>query len=193
MEVRRTTFRSFAAFTSFCKPLLNKLAYLGITKTFAEQPTPDLRSGMRGKVFANDLAFVVIVYPSCKRGVQGKVERTCDALDKRICLRVAVKHYPNGVVRRALAARRPSMPLTSRSDCTPQHGTRKPEMLTKGGVICQQNILKAFGNFVGSTQGFNAFFVIGLNSGEFRGCIGSICSPIEPIRSISAQGLCQIL
>ena len=97
MEVRRTTFRSFAAFTSFCKPLLNKLAYLGITKTFAEQPTPDLRSGMRGKVFANDLAFVVIVYPSCKRGVQGKVGRTCDALDKRICLRVAVKHYPSGV------------------------------------------------------------------------------------------------
>ncbi len=116
MEVRRTTFRSFAAFTSFCKPLLNKLAYLGITKTFAEQPTPDLRSGMRGKVFANDLAFVVIVYPSCKRGVQGKVGRTCDALDKRICLRVAEKHYPSGVRLRmpSPAPRMPSSPSHSR-------------------------------------------------------------------------------
>ena len=72
-------------------------------------------------------------------------------------------------------------------------GFRMLKMLTKGGVICQQNTLETFGNFVGGTQGFDAFFVIGLNSSEFRGCIGSIRSSIESIRSISAQRLRQIL
>ncbi len=43
VEVRRTTFRSCAAFTSSCKPPLNKLAQLGITKTLAEQQTPNLQ------------------------------------------------------------------------------------------------------------------------------------------------------
>ena len=32
------------------------------------------------------------------------------------------------------------------------------KMLTKGGVICQQGTLQAFSNFIGSAQGFDAFF-----------------------------------